>query len=226
MRPLIWLVGGLVCMGCSSGTSGSGGGSGGDPGGGCADFSGTWVRQAATCSDGSAVPQSTSIVTQSGCALTVTYDDGSRDQLTVSGNTIREPVSEGGATGVCEHALQGGSMNSTCSGQGWTCSFTSIRSGGGVGGAGGTGGVGGGGSCDGRAWTDPGACEDCMQANCCAALKACGPGTDCDALLQCAAPCGADTSCIQSQCASELQAGGSALQALVACNEQSCGACQ
>ena len=95
----------------------------------------------------------------------------------------------GGGGGV------GGSGTTTTVSSSSSSSTTSSSSSSGTGGAAPTCGI---------FWEDPAdtaraACETCMEDSCCSEMSACGPGTDCDALLACASACpDTDPTCVDT----------------------------
>lgn len=80
------------------------------------------------------------------------------------------------------------------------------------------------GTCDSGPWTDDAACEECLETSCCFALNACEVGSDCIAFEACSAACAGDTGC-ELACATMHESGVVAVQALAACNSDSCGDC-
>lgn len=79
------------------------------------------------------------------------------------------------------------------------------------------------GGCGSLQYVTDAACQGCVEASCCAELKACDTGTDCGGILDCANACASgDQACI-SACTQGGQAPGfSDVQALVNCFDNSC----
>lgn len=223
----------LSAIACSSG--GGGGGGGGPGSGNCANLAGSYVGTYA-CSDGSTHPSEV-VATQSGCTLTTTDKlDGVSQQYTVSGNTASRPITEDGLSGNCSVTVSGNSASLSCNlsgdGQQVSCSGTlsyQPASGGGTGGGvgtGGSGGTGGGATCS-QFWSEEPICDACMSASCCTQMEQCAAGTPCDAFAFCInSYCPEfDPACVQTYCAAEQAAGGTALEALGSCYTNVCGTC-
>jgi hypothetical protein len=80
------------------------------------------------------------------------------------------------------------------------------------------------GTCTSEPWTDDATCESCLESNCCFALNACQAGSDCLAFKDCADACGIDLGCA-SACTDMHETGVAAIEALAACNGDSCEGC-
>lgn len=96
----------------------------------------------------------------------------------------------------------------------------------GVGGAGSGAGVGSGGAgtCNSSPWTEDTTCNTCLEGNCCFALNACEAGSPCIALKDCVEQCAGDLAC-GATCVDTHEAGIDAVDALAACNTDSCQGC-
>lgn len=103
---------------------------------------------------------------------------------------------------------------------------TSGNGGGGMGGAGDAGGSSSSsmGTCNAAPWTEDTSCQTCLESSCCFALNACEAGSECIALKTCLDDCAGNIPCAAS-CASMHEDGVNAVDALGACNSDSCESC-
>lgn len=99
-------------------------------------------------------------------------------------------------------------------------------SGGGAGGAGGASASSSSsmGTCNPVPWTEDATCQACLETNCCFALNACEAGSDCIALKTCVEDCAGSITCAEG-CVAMHEGGVNAVDALAACNSDSCEAC-
>ncbi len=222
----------LALLACSSSSGGGGGGGGG---GNCANVAGQHVGTM-TCSDNSVIPIN-STVTQSGCTATYTSNsDGTSHTYQISGNTANRPVNENGISGSCTETVTNSTLSFSCNltanGQQVTCNgtgtFTPAATGtGGSTGTGGGTGTGGASGCSMDWGSGDANCDACMASSCCVQMQKCGSGSACAALADCIVSyCpNADQTCLQQNCAEQLNAGGQDLLDMLSCNDSSCGGC-
>jgi hypothetical protein len=80
------------------------------------------------------------------------------------------------------------------------------------------------GTCDATPWTEDASCQACLEESCCFALNACEPGSECLALDACLDGCAGDILCAED-CVAMHEGGVNAIDAVAACNEDTCDAC-